>query len=345
MLVSLTCKTSASLRPFALSDAVHGGIVCSVPALAAAYLHNLLVSWSAIAAFWSYLSIPGGNSAYRWLFGLTFGLAGAAATWLGVWVSAWPALAIGLAALLGFAGAYAQHCDARVGFPALLLATIFAVSTAFVETGVFNAQTHARYFLCGSLWATSYALLFQRPKTRAPFVAVGSSVWAALTQNFTLRSLPFVHALRVGVAGAIVVGLVQACGLNHGYWMILSVFLIMQPQADGTLKTCLERLLGTLVGGAITAVLGSYIHAPMLLAALTLPLVIGALIGRAIGLVAYMSFLTPFIIVVSQVGQSQGSELGLALLRIFNSLGGALLAVTVSLLVCPRWQAYPVSKE
>lgn len=111
------------------------------------------------------------------------------------------------------------------------------------------------------------------------------------------------------------------------------------------MRTCLERLLGTLFGAAITALLGYFIHSPMLLAVMIFPLAIGALIGRAIGLVTYMAFLTPYIIVVTQVGQFHGSELGLALLRIFNSLGGALLAVTISLLVCPRWQASPAGKE
>lgn len=185
---SLTAKPFEALRNISLGHAVCGGVVCTAPALLAAYLHNPLFSWSATAAFWSYLSLPTDTYSRRWVFGL----AGTLASGLGAWTVAWPALAIGLAAVFGFAGAYAQTCGARIDFPALLMATAFAVSTAFPGKDLAHGVTYAGYFLYGSLWATSFALLFQRLAQNAPPVAAkGPVLWTALKNNSPRSPSPF----------------------------------------------------------------------------------------------------------------------------------------------------------
>jgi len=336
---SLTAKPFEALRNLPLGHAVCGGIVCTVPALLAAYLHNPLFSWSAIAAFWSYLSIPTDKFTKRWVFGLVFSLAGTLASGLGAWTVAWPALAIGLAAVFGFAGAYAQTCGARIGFPALLVATAFAVSTAFPGKDLAHGVAYAGYFFCGSLWATSFALLFQRLAQSAPPVATkGPGLWAALKSNFTPKSPTFLHGLRVALSGALSVWLVQLWSLNHGYWMTLTAFLIMQPHIARTLKMSLERVGGTLLGGAVAAAAGYAIHDPILLAALILPLSIGTLAGRSVSHITYILFLTPHFILVAHVGQPGGSELDLVFLRMLYSVIGALLATVISFVIFPRWQ-------
>lgn len=232
-------------------------------------------------------------------------------------------------------GAYAQVCGKTLGFPALLVATAFAVSTAFAGKDFAHGLNYARYFLYGNLWATGIGLLFQRPVVD---VHTRLRVWAVLKEHFTPTSHAFLHGLRVAMAGALSVGLVQVWSLDHGYWMILTVFLILQPHVVSTLKTSLERVGGTVLGGLIAAALGHVIHDPLWLAALVLPISIGTLAGRTLSYVAYMLFLTPHFILVAQLAQPGDSEVGLTLLRLFNSVGGALLAVGISLLVCPRWR-------
>ncbi|MEB0009157.1 FUSC family protein [Pseudomonas sp. MH9.2] len=330
---SLPAKALQSLRrlhDIPVGEVVCGGIVCTAPALLAAYLHNPLFSWSAIAAFWTYLSLVTGGFWTRLSLALSFGVAGALASGLGAWTVAYPPVVIVLAAITGFGGAVAQGGGTRIGLPALLAATAFAVSTAFPGKDFAHGMTYATYFLYGNLWATGFALLLWRiEKPHA------TSITEAAQASFTLTSDLTLHGLRVGLAAAISVGLVQYWRLDHGYWMTLTVFFIMQPKFSGTLKTSLERVAGTLLGSLLAAALGSFIHSPLLLAALILPLSIGTLAGRSISYRAYILFLTPHFILVAELGQPSASELGLSILRVCNSLGGALLAVGISLLVYP----------
>lgn len=336
---SLTAKMLQAVRNVPIGHAVCGGIVCTVPALLAARLHNPLFCWSAIAAFWSYLSIPSDNSPKGWMFGMVFGITGALASGLGAWTMAWPLLATALAGIFGFAGAYAQICGGRISIPALLTATAFAVSTAFPAKDFAHGFAYARYFLYGSLWATGSALLFKwLTQSNHPDAAKRPVLWSALRENFTPKSHIFLHGLRVALSGALSVWLVRLWSLHYGYWMTLTVFLIMQPYMSSTLKMSLERVGGTFLGGAIAAVLGCAIHDPFLLAALILPVSIGTLAGRSVSHISYLMFLTPHFILVAHVGEPGGSELDLVFLRMLYSTGGAFLAITASLVIFPRWQ-------
>ena len=335
---SLTVKMLEAVRNVPIGYVVCGGVVCTVPALLAARLHNPLFCWSAIAAFWSYLSIPSDKSPKGCIFGLVFGITGAVASGLGAWTMVWPQLAIALSALFAFAGAYAQVCGARISIPALLTATAFAVSTAFPAKDFAQGLDYARYFLYGSLWATGSALLFQWCQNDQSDAVKPPVLWSALRENFTPKSNLFLHGLRVALSGALSVWLVQLWSLHYGYWMTLTVFLIMQPYMHSTLRMSLERVGGTFLGGAIAAVLGYAIHDPFLLAALILPVSIGTLAGRSVSHISYLMFLTPHFILVAQVGQSGGSELDLVFLRMLYSTGGALLAIIASLVIFPRWQ-------
>lgn len=318
------------LRDIPVGEVVCGGIVCTAPALLAAYLHNPLFSWSAIAAFWTYLSLVTGRFWTRLSLALSFGVAGALASALGAWTAACLPIVLVLAATIGFGGAVAQGSGARIGLPALLAATAFAISTAFPGKDFSHGVIYGAYFLCGNLWATVFSLLLWRvEKHHVTSIKAAAQTRLVLTPDLAL------HGLRVALAAAISVGLVQYWSLDHGYWMTVTVLFIMQPQFSGTLKTSLERVIGTLLGGLVAAALGSFIHSPLLLAALVLPLSIGTLAGRTISYRMYTVFLTPHFILVAELGQPSTSELGLTVLRVCNSLGGALLAVGISLLIYP----------
>ncbi|MGY2222946.1 FUSC family protein [Pseudomonas gingeri] len=344
----MTSKVAAILRRLAdagsphripLADLARGGVVCAAPAILAAYCHNPLLGWSAIAAFWTHISLPDGPLGKRCRFALVFGLAGAFASGLGVWSTACAPLMIVLAALIGFCGAFASVAGKRIGFPALLVATAFAVSTAFAGNNLEHALGYARYFLSGSLWASAITLLSWRPREQAlvpgELPAVLSST---LRQHFNPGSQGFLHGVCVALATAIAVATVHYCELDHGYWMILTVLLISQPGFAATLKVSVERVAGTLLGALIAMLLGHFVHAPLLMAWLILPISIGTLACRNISYLAYMLFLTPHFILVAQLGRPDEGEIGLTYLRVFNSLAAALLVIMIALVARPLWR-------
>lgn len=324
---------SKFLRPLSklgnihVGDVVCGGIVCTAPALLAAYFHNIFFSWSAIAAFWTYLSLVTGGFWSRLSFALSFGVAGALASGLGAWTVAHPAVTVALAAIVGFCGAVLHGGETRIGLPALLVATAYAVSTAFPGKDFSHGLAYAAYFLFGNLWATGFALLLwriEKPPTKE-----------TARSGFELNSNLTLHGLRAGLAAAISVGIVQYWSLDHGYWMTLTVFFILQPEFSNTFKSSWDRVVGTLFGSLVAAGIGEFIHTPLLLAATILPLSIGTFTGRSISYRAYIIFLTAHFIFVAELGQPSAHELGLSILRACNSLGGAVLAVGVSLLIYP----------
>ncbi|MCT6562971.1 hypothetical protein N4307_15490, partial [Staphylococcus aureus] len=54
---------------------------------------------------------------------------------------------------------------------------------------------------------------------------------------------------------------------------------------------------------------------------------------------SYILFLTPHFILVAHLGMPTGSPWTLAALRIGNSVAGAIVAVLISLIAWPEWEA------
>ncbi|MBB5464974.1 putative membrane protein YccC [Paraburkholderia sp. CI2] len=159
---------SRALRHVPLTDALRGGIICTVPAVLAAILHAPLLSWSAIAAFWTCFADSGGRRRTRLAFAMSFGLAGSLASGVASWSGEWPVLAVVLAAAVGFAGAFARVGGPRIGLSGLLVATAFGVSTAFPGHDFVHATRYAAYFLYGNLWAIGFGVLLWRGDHYAP---------------------------------------------------------------------------------------------------------------------------------------------------------------------------------
>lgn len=81
--------------------------------------------------------------------------------------------------------------------------------------------------------------------------------WTSPTFRFALR-----------VAMAISVGLLSAEWLpykSHGYWTALTIAVILKPNFSMTRKRRTDRLIGTLVGCLLTAVILHVVHAPAVL--------------------------------------------------------------------------------
>jgi uncharacterized membrane protein YccC len=81
--------------------------------------------------------------------------------------------------------------------------------------------------------------------------------WTSPTFRFALR-----------VAMAISVGLLSAGWLpykSHGYWTALTIAVILKPNFSMTRKRRTDRLIGTLVGCLLTAVILHVVHAPAVL--------------------------------------------------------------------------------
>ena len=79
-----------------------------------------------------------------------------------------------------------------------------------------------------------------RPKTFDPLIEIRS--------NLSFRSSSFRHALRLGVASAIGGLLAASEHLVRGYWIPMTVVIVLKPNFGGTLQRSVQRITGTVLG-------------------------------------------------------------------------------------------------
>ena len=150
------------------------------------------------------------------------------------------------------------------------------------------------------------------------------------------NSEQFKYALRVSLGLCLAVFIFQFFRIDHGYWIALTMIIVIQPYYGATRKKGAERIIGTLGG----VVLGGLI--------MLLPLpnqVFVALLVIVSFLVAYflrnnykvgVFFVTIMMVILMQM--SQRGSLELIGWRIISTLVGALLAVIAGYAFWPVWE-------
>jgi uncharacterized membrane protein YccC len=153
--------------------------------------------------------------------------------------------------------------------------------------------------------------------------------------NLTLRSIVFRHALRVGIATALAVALYMLLQLPHGFWIPLTVLIILKPDFGATLQRAFERMGGTVLGGIVGGVLAAIIHNLPIQYTLVWLLGCVAFAYRQRNYTVFAFFLTPFVVLL--VDLSHPGDWQVSLLRIFNTVIGGVLALVAGFVVWPRW--------
>ncbi|EFH89286.1 FUSC family protein [Ktedonobacter racemifer] len=98
--------------------------------------------------------------------------------------------------------------------------------------------------------------------------------WSNLRANLTLQSSAFRHALRLGIALSLATALYLVFHLSadRGYWIPLTVMLVLRSDFITTFTRGIARLLGTMLGAVLTTLLVVFLQPsqPMLVAIITI---------------------------------------------------------------------------
>ncbi len=159
------------------------------------------------------------------------------------------------------------------------------------------------------------------------------SVLSMLRDNLTLDSAMFRHALRLGVMVAVAVAIYTIFNFREGYWITLTVVVILKPYSGVTFLRGLQRVLGTVVGGIIAVILAAMIHSPLIIACLLFPLTVATLAIQSINYGLFAFFLTPQVILMDNV--LHPGNWSLAIDRIENTAIGCALALIGGYLLWP----------
>ena len=121
----------------------------------------------------------------------------------------------------------------------------------------------ARHFhaLCGQLAAaarntarasTAGALRAEQEDLQLPRAVRPQSRISILTASLTPRSAAFRHAVRTAICLAMALWLGRLLGLSHGYWIPMTVAIVLRADYGATLSYGLLRVAGTVMGLLLT---------------------------------------------------------------------------------------------
>jgi uncharacterized membrane protein YccC len=156
-----------------------------------------------------------------------------------------------------------------------------------------------------------------------------------IRQNLDLGSTALRHALRVGLAATAATALTRALGLERGYWVTLTVILLLQPHVPATLTRTIQRVAGTTAGGLITALLASLLHTPAALLPVVFVMAAVSVAVLQLNYALFATFLTPTFVLLAEIN---GGDWRLAEVRVVNTLLGAAIALAGAWLLWPSWE-------
>lgn len=159
---------------------------------------------------------------------------------------------------------------------------------------------------------------------------------ATLRANLTPQSTAFRHALRLAVSLAITTAAYRVTSLERGYWLSLTVLLVLKPEFTTTFTRGVARVIGTIVGAGFATLITVIVHpGPTLLTAFVLAFV---WLGYALFRTNYALFtvcITGYVVfLVSMAGIP---EIDAATYRALDTLIGGLFALAVYA-VWPTWE-------
>jgi uncharacterized membrane protein YccC len=159
-----------------------------------------------------------------------------------------------------------------------------------------------------------------------------------IRNNLTFRSVSFRHALRLGVATGLGGLLASVFHLTRGYWIPMTVVLVLKPNFGGTLQRSVQRITGTVCGALLAALLLFFLKDSILL----FPILAGlsfatfTLRNRNYGLFALA--LTPMVMVMLDVAHPITTSD--SLFRILYTVIGSVVALVSGYLLFPTWESH-----
>jgi hypothetical protein len=151
------------------------------------------------------------------------------------------------------------------------------------------------------------------------------------------------HAVRLAVVSAAAEVIAQGSGLSHGYWIVLTIFIVLRPDYSSTLYRGLQRAAGTVVGAGlgVATVQLAKVSLTALLAGIGISL-LAAYAVFTVNYLLYAVFLTDFVVVLLAL-------LGLppeptALARLVGTAIGTGLAI-LAYLIWPTWEGTSAAEK
>ena len=157
-----------------------------------------------------------------------------------------------------------------------------------------------------------------------------------LVENFSLKSTIFRHSLRLAVTVMIGYALGSIFPFQNPYWILLTIIVIMRPNYGLTKSRAKDRIIGTLIGGAIATGMVFLIQNPYVYGALgvaSLVIAFSLIQKRSRASAAFITLSVVFIFAILQP-----DVFTVIKFRILDTLVGAVLSYVAMRWLFPTWE-------
>jgi uncharacterized membrane protein YccC len=176
------------------------------------------------------------------------------------------------------------------------------------------------------------------PETEEP--SEPRAVLAPLRSVLAHDSLVLRHALRVAIVTAAAVLIAGVLRLPRGYWVTVTAVIILQPYTGATTLRAVQRVIGTVLGGILTAGLGALFHDIRAILVLSFVFAAVSVALLPVNYTAFAVFLTPTFVLLAE---ASAGDWHLATVRVINTLLGGTIALLGARLLwpAPEWSRLP----
>jgi uncharacterized membrane protein YgaE (UPF0421/DUF939 family) len=157
-----------------------------------------------------------------------------------------------------------------------------------------------------------------------------------IRNNLSFQSSSFRHALRLAAASALGALMASAFHVTRGYWIPMTVVVVLKPNFGGTFQRAIQRITGTVAGALLAALLLSFVYDPRWLLVILAFLSFATLTLRWSNYVAFSIALTPMIMVILDLAHP--GTVTDSFLRILHTILGGGLAIVCGYLLFPVWE-------
>jgi uncharacterized membrane protein YccC len=166
----------------------------------------------------------------------------------------------------------------------------------------------------------------RRPSARA-------AAWAALRANLTLSSFWLRYAARFALAAAAGLGIALGGGLQRGYWVLITIAVVVKPQLSLSTTSTIHRVAGTVLGAllGVGLVLTVTEQWGLVVTLFVLAVVAVSLVRVNYGLAVV--FITPLVLVLLNVAHPGQWEI--ADTRVIDTLLGAAIGLVATTVILP----------
>lgn len=175
-----------------------------------------------------------------------------------------------------------------------------------------------------------------RIKDSQKFITQQDYSFKILVENLGLQSPIFRHSLRLAITVLIGYFIGSIFQVQNGYWILLTIIVIMRPNYGLTKQRSKHRIIGTVIGAAIAAVIVMLTQNTIVYGSLAVVSLVLAFSFIQKNYKTSAIFITLNIVFVYALLQPDAFTV--IQYRVLDTISGALLALIANFFILPSWE-------